>query len=189
MIWIATICLLALFSWFLFNGLNERRWVESHQHDENVSTDQGLFPTYSKLSRAPMPEGGYSIHKTDSSVGRFAMRAKEKTAKLGEVVEQKAAALTANKQSDSLSAGGSSEGKRSLSEIGASLVGDGSMIGRTSDKLSKKAIEIGKKVPVEKLKPKNLRNSSSAASEPSGSIGRAIKKISTRIEEIDRKVD
>ena len=37
MIWIATLCLLAVAAWLFFNALNERRWVEAHSHDETVA--------------------------------------------------------------------------------------------------------------------------------------------------------
>ena len=50
MIWITTLCLLAVFAWLLFNGLNERRWVQAHAHDETVAQDEGLLPSLSSLS-------------------------------------------------------------------------------------------------------------------------------------------
>jgi len=50
MIWITTLCLLAVFAWLLFNGLNERRWVQAHSHDETVASDEGLLPSLSSVT-------------------------------------------------------------------------------------------------------------------------------------------
>ena len=50
MIWITSLCLLAVFAWLVFNGLNERRWVQAHAHDETVASDEGLLPSLSSLT-------------------------------------------------------------------------------------------------------------------------------------------
>lgn len=57
MIWIATLCLLAVAAWLFFNALNERRWVESHSHDETVASDEGLLANYTALTRTAVPAG------------------------------------------------------------------------------------------------------------------------------------
>ena len=186
MIWIATFCLLAVISWLLFNAWNERRWVYTHQDDKSVVADQGLIPKYSQWDQTDVPEGRYSINKPDSSVGRFATGVKEKTSSLGSTIEQKSAAKFKG-IADIASAGGSKTGERSWSEIGDSIVGENSTIGRATENVSKKAIELGEKLPTEKLKPA-VRDKSASSAEPSGPVGRFIKNVSNRIEEIDRKV-
>lgn len=55
MIWIATLCLLAIAAWLFFNALNERRWVEAHQHDETVASDEGLLANFTALTRTATP--------------------------------------------------------------------------------------------------------------------------------------
>jgi len=63
MIWITTLCLLAVAAWLFFNALNERRWVEAHSHDETVASDEGLLASFSeKTASAP----------ADSALGRAA---------------------------------------------------------------------------------------------------------------------
>lgn len=187
MFWIATICLLAVISWILFDAVNERRWVEAHQDDESVAADKGLAPKYSQLSRSPMPERRYSINKQDSSVGRFATNMREKTFNLGKVIEQKTTEKFRD-TADVASADGMKAGGRSWSEIGNSIVGDNSMIGRATEKISKKAVEIGAQLPTEMLKPA-LRDKSAPAVEPTGPVGRFVKNVSSRVEQIERKLD
>jgi len=51
MIWIATLCLLAVTGWLVLNALNERQWVEDHSHDETVAADPGFLPDMGKVSK------------------------------------------------------------------------------------------------------------------------------------------
>ncbi|MGK0321637.1 MAG: hypothetical protein ACI9JP_003831, partial [Granulosicoccus sp.] len=55
MIWITTLCLLAVALWLFFNALNERRWVEAHSHDETVASDEGLLPSLTGLTKTANP--------------------------------------------------------------------------------------------------------------------------------------
>ncbi len=93
MIWIVTLCLLATFCWFFFNALNEKRWVEAHSHDEAVARDEGFLPSFStmKSSVGPDAEGKVSISQENSRFARAVAKVQEKTAKVGEVVEARAA--------------------------------------------------------------------------------------------------
>jgi len=85
MIWIATICLLAIAAWLFFNALNERRWVEAHSHDETVAADKGLFPSFSK------PEDTYTVNQVNTGVGKKVAKIRQKTAEIGDKLEQTAA--------------------------------------------------------------------------------------------------
>lgn len=92
MIWITTLCLLAVFAWLLFNGLNERRWVQAHAHDETVASDEGLLPSFSSATGSGGLPGvtasaGAGLTKTMQSV-------REKTTEaVGNVREKSGPAL------------------------------------------------------------------------------------------------
>ncbi|MEE9320477.1 MAG: hypothetical protein V3U76_08530 [Granulosicoccus sp.] len=85
MIWIATICLLAIAAWLFFNALNERRWVEAHSHDDAVAADKGLFPSFSK------PEDTYSVNQESTGIGKRVAKIRQKTTDMGNKLEQTAA--------------------------------------------------------------------------------------------------
>jgi len=178
-IWITTLCLLALAAWLFFNALNERRWVEAQQYDEGAPTDPGLFPKYSQLNRTPMPEGGYSIWQSESSLARFASGVSAKTATLGNSIERMATSAFKEK-SATQSAG------RSRSELGNSLTDSDSLIGRTADMLSRKSVEIGTKIPVTMPRPKS-QETDAAPSKATGPISGFIKTVTDHIEKIDNK--
>ena len=93
MIWIVTLCLLATFAWFLFNAINERRWVEAHSHDEAVARDEGFLPSFSSVKSAVSPdaEGKVSISQENSRLARAVAKVQEKTAKASGYIERKAA--------------------------------------------------------------------------------------------------
>ena len=175
MIWIATLCLLALAAWLFFNGLNERRWVEAHMDDQSVVSDEGLFPKYSRLNRSAEPEGRYSINQADSKVSRMATRVKEKTANMGAAIEQKVAASAGEKNLKALDG-------RSLSELGSSITGSDSVLGRAADKLS----NVSSGLPIEKIKPAALTKN--AAQPATGPISSRIKNVRDRLDEIQAKV-
>jgi len=95
MIWICTLCLLAVAAWLFFNALNERRWVEAHSHDETVASDQGLFPSLTGSTGTGQPDGSgkVSIAQENSGFARAVTSVQQKTSNLGErLFESKAAA-------------------------------------------------------------------------------------------------
>ena len=78
MIWIATLCLLAIAVWLFFNALNERRWVESHSHDETVASDEGLLANFTALTRtAPASEPGAPGEVIQTPLGVFCTESRE----------------------------------------------------------------------------------------------------------------
>ena len=98
MIWITTLCLLAVFAWLVFNGLNERRWVQAHAHDETVASDEGLLPSLSSLTGSGGLPGvaasaGAGLTKTMHTVkeksGPALERVKEKSGPALEKVKEK----------------------------------------------------------------------------------------------------
>ena len=98
MIWITTLCLLAVFAWLMFNGLNERRWVQAHAHDETVASDEGLLPSLSSLTGSGGLPGvaasaGAGLTKTMHTVkeksGPALERVKEKSGPALEKVREK----------------------------------------------------------------------------------------------------
>ena len=99
MIWITTLCLLAVALWLFFNALNERRWVDDHSHDETVASDEGLFPSLTGLTKTAeggTPSNGESAleraaatlktntEKAKKSAGEMYDRAKQSDGALGE---------------------------------------------------------------------------------------------------------
>jgi hypothetical protein len=89
MIWITTICLLLVFAWLLFNGLNERRWVKAHSHDESVSSDEGLLYNLSSRTNSGTTGGGTSGGDEQSLFGRTVARVSESSAKFDQRLREK----------------------------------------------------------------------------------------------------
>jgi len=90
MIWIATLCLLAVAAWLFFNALNEKRWVEAHSHDETVAADRGILPDISKYTASLRsdPGGKLSIDQEDTRFARTVTKVREKSAKASDWVEE-----------------------------------------------------------------------------------------------------
>ncbi len=85
MIWIATLCLLAVVAWLVLNGLNERNWVEDHSHDETVSADPGLFPDMSKVSRRLSDvKQQLSLEQDDTKLAQAVAKVQASTGRVGE---------------------------------------------------------------------------------------------------------
>lgn len=89
MIWIATVVLLFVAAWLFFNGLNEKRWVEAHSHDETVASDQGLFAGLAAKPIQASNDVKLSIDQENTAFSRAVERVKRKSARLGDYVELK----------------------------------------------------------------------------------------------------
>lgn len=87
MIWLITLFLLAVAAWLILNGINEKQWVDAHMHDENVSSDKGLFASFTGLVDG---EG-------EDKVGNVISNVKKRTAEAGGAVGEK---LSDARQSD-----------------------------------------------------------------------------------------
>lgn len=87
MIWLITLFLLAVAAWLILNGINEKQWVDAHMHDENVSSDKGLFASFTGLADG---EG-------EDKVGNVISNVKKRTAEASGAVGEK---LSDARQSD-----------------------------------------------------------------------------------------
>lgn len=79
MIWLISLFLIALFAWLLLNGINEKQWVDAHMHDETVSSDKGLFASFTALG-----EGD-----NEDKVGNVMQNIKNKSAEASSAVGEK----------------------------------------------------------------------------------------------------
>ena len=133
MIWITTLCLLAVALWLFFNALNERRWVEAHSHDETVASDEGLLPSLTGLTKtaSPSSDGGTPVYAQESAIERAAAKLKTGSEKLGDQV---------------------SDAKKSASEMyerakqSDGALGENSTVGRLASKTREKASVLNEKL-------------------------------------------
>lgn len=103
MIWISTLCLLAVAAWLFFNALNEKRWVQAHSHDETVASDEGLLPNFSAITRTAQThgDGKVSIGQENTRFSRTVAKVQEKTNHYGEkFVEARVAAARIDDPAD-----------------------------------------------------------------------------------------
>jgi len=103
MIWISTICLLAIAAWLFFNALNERRWVEAHSHDESVASDKGFLPSFTSRTGSGLlgDQEKVSIHQENSRFARAVSMVQEKSAKMSDkFIESRAAAARIDDESE-----------------------------------------------------------------------------------------
>lgn len=177
MIWIATLLIIAIAAWFMIEGNNERRWVEEHQHDETVAADKGYFSKYNELKDAPEPAERYSVANAEGRVGRFAAKAREKTASVSKIVEDKMPPSGSNPSIND------DEKRQRRAQRGHSLTGPDSWLGKTADRLSEKTARISDRIPEGRL----VSDSKDGSVEP-GTARRYIKKVTDRLEQIDAKV-
>ena len=181
MIWIATIILIVIAAWFIVEGLNERGWVQDHLDDETVAADKGYLSKYDELKSSPMPEERYSVHKADNRVGRFAAKAKEKTASLGDAVERRA---TTGQGGSGGSGDANLQAKRQQRAVrGQTMTGPDSFIGRTSQRLSEKTDRIGEMIPEGRMV-----SDSRDGDQPPSRVRRYLNSITDRLDRIDEQV-
>jgi len=190
MIWITTLCLLAVAAWLFFNALNERRWVEAHSHDETVASDEGLLASFSeKTASAP----------ADSALGRAAghyqgarkkasdmyERAKQPDGALGEKsiagrtfskAKEKASQL--NQKIDS--------GMKSASSVkDGPSDGEGSFLGRAAEKTGNLTQKAAQKV---KASADNLAGKTNSDGKE-GMLSKVAGKVSGGMAAVDNKLD
>jgi len=127
MIWITTLCLLAIALWLFFNALNERRWVDDHIHDETVASDEGLLPSLTALTKT----AGSSEPGHETPMERAAAKLKTGSEKLGEQVSG------AKKSAGEMY-------ERAKQSDGA--LGENSPVGRLAAKTKEKASDLNKKL-------------------------------------------
>jgi len=128
MIWITTLCLLAVALWLFFNALNERRWVEDHSHDETVASDEGLLASLTGSTKTAGTSFGSG---NESVIDRTAAKLKTSSDKLGEQVSG------AKKSAEEMY-------ERAKQSDGA--LGENSTVGRLAAKTKEKASDLNKKL-------------------------------------------
>jgi len=87
----ATLVFLMLAAWLLINGLNEKRWVEDHSHDELVAQDKGFFPDLSRVFPNKEADGSSLVEQTGDKLKSTAGEIKNRSASLSKNLQQRAA--------------------------------------------------------------------------------------------------
>jgi len=204
MIWIATLCLLCVAAWFFLNGLNEKRWVEAHSHDDTVAGDPGLFPSLSNLAEKARTDGPSSIVDDNSRLGKAVAKVQEKSAKAGEKLENIAQKARERADDDTLFGRSVEKVKQQSEKVesklktqldkqrervahGGSVLDEDSVLGRTAAKVMKKSDEMGGKIraKVNEKMPEGARS----IVEEGGFVARAVEKVGKGINKIDEKID
>lgn len=190
MIWITTICLLLVFAWLLFNGLNERRWVKAHSHDESVASDEGLLYNLSARKNSGTAEGGTASADEQSLFGRTVARVSESSAKFDQRLREKintASNDPASGPDDDATAGNfvarttrkvaqrSDDLGKLVAERAKSMTGDEGVFGNMSGKVSS---------GVERART----GARKAAADGEDLMTRISKKVGAKVNEFDDKV-
>ena len=204
MIWIATLCLLAIAAWLFFNALNERRWVEAHSHDETVASDPGILPDFSRLSARLHPDGKVSIDQEDSGFARAVAKVREKTEKASEKIEKRAAEARerddgetffgravakiggrVNAMDDKLDA----RAKRAASAPSGSITEESSLFGRATARVNRKQEEYGLRLHERAASRAAEPAASRSARDDDGFFGRMVNRVSGQLDRVEGKMD
>ena len=171
MIWITTLCLLAVAAWLFFNALNERRWVEAHSHDETVASDEGLFPSLTAKTNTATDSGTPGHSSDGTPLSRTGNRLQGSTQKMGEHLKgakQKASNMY----------------ERAKQPDGA--LSEDSFAGRTLSKAKEQASKLNKKIDAGMKSASSVKNGSA---DGEGSVlGRAAAKSGDLTQKAAQKV-
>ncbi len=132
MIWLITLFLLALFVWLLLNGINEKQWVDAHMHDETVSSDKGLFASFTGLG-----EG-----EADDKVGNVVENLKKKSADASSAIGEKISDARQSETAEKMREKTSGIRERVRNEV----QNDDGMLNKIKNNVSDKVDKVGKKV-------------------------------------------
>jgi len=132
MIWIITLFLIALFAWFLLNGLSEKQWVDAHMHDETVASDKGLFASFTALG------DGDSEDKVGNVMQNLKKKSSEASSALGEKISDARQSDTAGKMREKTS------GIRD--RVRNEVKNEDGMFNKIKNNVSDKVDRVGKKV-------------------------------------------
>jgi hypothetical protein len=178
MIWIATLCMLAIAAWLFFNASNERRWVQVHSHDETVASDEGILPNFTARTRTAMPQGDakVSIDQENTRFARAVVKVQSKTRKYGDrFFEQKAAAA---RLSDT-------------DQRPASVRDEDTFFGRAVAKVGARAERVDQKLEVKMKQASSAPVQSASGSQPENEgsfFDRAARKVARTSDEISARV-
>lgn len=176
MIWIATICLLAIAAWLIFNGINERRWVQAHSHDETVAADEGFLPNFSTAvaKRRVDADGKLSIRDENTRFAKAVAKVQEKTARIGEKVEARAQAARIDDD-----------------QRPASAADESDFFGRSVAKVKGATAKLDGKLD-ERMRRERMKGEEAPAgrsiTEEGGLFSTAVAKVSQRTEAIGQRV-
>ena len=204
MIWIATLCLLAIAAWLFFNALNERRWVESHSHDETVASDPGILPDLSRLTARSSTDGKVSIEQEDSPFARAVAKVREKTEKASAKIEERASRARerddgetffgravakigggVNAMDDKLDA----RAKRASDTRGGSIAEEDSLFGRITARVDRKQEEYGRRVHERAASRAAEPTASRSVRDDGGFFGRMVNRVSGQLDRVEGKMD
>jgi len=132
MIWIITLFLIALFAWFLLNGLSEKQWVDAHMHDETVASDKGLFASFTALG------DGDGEDKVGNVMQNLKKKSSEASSALGEKISDARQSDTAGKMREKTS------GIRD--RVRNEVKNEDGMFNKIKNNVSDKVDRVGKKV-------------------------------------------
>lgn len=205
MIWIASLCLLAVIAWLFLNALNERRWVQSHSHDESVAADKGFLPDFSNLTARMQADadGRVTLDHEDTRFARAVKKVQEKSAGLSERIERKATEGRGRDDGDTFfgrmieKVGGAAtrlddrldeRAKRAASGDRRALTEERSLFGRATARVARKQEEYGGRVR-ERVARKAATDRPAGRIGEEGYFGRMVDKVSGRLDKVERKLD
>ena len=206
MIWIATLCLLAIAAWLFFNALNERRWVEAHSHDESVRADPGILPDFSAMmsKMSSGTDGRVSIDQEDSAFARAVAKVREKSEKVGERIERRAAEGRERDDGDTFfgravaKVGGTVNGmderldaraRRAAERRSGSVTEEDSLFGRATARVARKQEEYGARMRERVARKAATDQPARPAAEEDGLFGSLVRRVSGRLERMEGKID
>ena len=205
MIWIASLCLLAVIAWLFLNALNERRWVQAHSHDESVAADKGFLPDFSNLTARMKADadGRVSLDHEDTRFARAVKKVQEKGAGLSERIERKAEEGRSREDGDTFfgrmveKIGGAANrldeklderAKRQASGEKRTVAEEGSLFGRATAGVARKQEEYGGRVR-ERVTRRAATDQPTGQIGEEGYFGRMVDKVSGRLDKVERKLD
>jgi len=218
MIWIATLCLLAVAAWLIFNGINERRWVQAHSHDETVAADKGFLPNFATAieKRRVDGDGKVSIEQENTRFARAVAKVQEKTAKMSAKIEARAEAArvddsrrgssaaddpdffgrSVNKVRNATEAIGSKLDERMRRErmkgeeapAGRSIAEEDGLFPRAVAWVSQKTSDVGERM-AERARSSAHEGERVSLAEEDSLFARAVKKVSGQMEKVDGKLE
>lgn len=219
MIWICTLCLLAIAAWLFFNAMNERQWVKAHSHDETVASDGGLFGGLSTLTGtgALDANGKVSIDQENSGFARAVNKVQQQTSKYGDKFIEAKVAATRAVQGDGSAADEDTFFGRSVAKVGDrvkrmdekldtkiksaagmvqhskdALSGEGNLLAQAKHKVAEKSEIMGQKMSdlaSRRQAARDATNNDPDATGDEGKLGQIVGKVSGGLTKMEGKLE
>jgi len=202
MIWLITFFLLAVAYYLIMQGIAERRLLEETDDEPEINTDDDLFMKVSNSVNPEVFDGDVTIADEDSRFAKAVQSFQEKSAKASERLEQKVS-KSSSEPTESLfdrsitkisavseKADQKLEQKLAAAKAGpvsASIVEDDSSLGRLVTKVNNSLNKSEEKLQnrVDRLTQSEVKN----LSDESGFFAKAVTRVSSSLESIDKRVD